>query len=105
VTLRLLVSPAVSGLVQGHYERLAGEVAAYVAVASRRGLARQVDPWLAGWLVQGLVDRAMYYALVIKPGADPDWLADQLMTMEGGGLLTHWDDTWLTRARKGRRSS
>ena len=80
-------------------------MAAYVAVASRRGLARQVDPWLAGWLVQGLVDRAMYYALVIKPGADPDWLADQLMTMEGGGLLTHWDDTWLTRARKGRRSS
>ena len=92
------LGPEIKDRVRGYYERIADGVAAYISVASRRGLARPVDARLAGWLVQGLVDRAMYYALVLDPGADADWLADQLMTVEGGGLLTHWDDAWLTRA-------
>ena len=92
------LGPEIRDRVRGYYERIADGVAAYISVASRRGLARPVDARLAGWLVQGLVDRAMYYALVLDPGADADWLADQLMTVEGGGLLTHWDDAWLTRA-------
>ena len=92
------LGPDMRDRVRGYYERIAGAVAAYITVASGRGLARPVDARLAGWLVQGLVDRAMYYALVLDPGADADWLADQLMTVEGGGLLTHWDDAWLTRA-------
>ena len=92
------LGPDMRDRVRGYYERIADGVAAYISVASRRGLARPVDARLAGWLVQGLVDRAMYYALVLDPGADADWLADQLMTVEGGGLLTHWEDAWLTRA-------
>ena len=92
------LGPDIRDRVRGYYERIADGVAAYITVASRRGLVRQVDARLAGWLVQGLVDRAMYYALVLDPGADADWLADQLMTVEGGGLLTHWEDAWLTRA-------
>jgi hypothetical protein len=28
-------------------------------------------------------------ALVLDPCADADWLAGQLMTVEGGGLLMH----------------
>jgi AcrR family transcriptional regulator len=98
------LGPDIRDRVRGYYERIADGVAAYITVASRRGLVRQVDARLAGWLVQGLVDRAMYYALVLDPGADAGWLADQLMTVEGGGLLKHWDDTWLTRAPEGGRS-
>ncbi|HUY51916.1 MAG TPA: TetR/AcrR family transcriptional regulator [Streptosporangiaceae bacterium] len=99
------LGPEIRDRVRGYYEAIADGVAAYITVASRRGLTRRVDARLAGWLVQGLVDRAMYYALVIDPGADAGWLADQLMTVEGGGLLTHWDDAWLTpRAPEGGRS-
>lgn len=90
------LGPQARDRVQGYYEAIAGGVADYQTAVSRRGLARQVDARLVGWLVQGLVDRAMYYALVIDPGADAGWLADQLMTIEGGGLLTQWNDAWLT---------
>lgn len=98
--------PEARRLVQGYYERFAERLAAYVTITSRRGLSRpQLDARLVGWLLIGLVDRAMYYAVAIDPDADADWLADQLMTVEGGGLLTQWVDAWLTpRAPEGERS-
>jgi AcrR family transcriptional regulator len=99
------LGPAVRDLVRGFYEHVADGVAAYMTVASERGLVRRLDPRLAGWLLTGLAERAMYYAVAIAPEADADWLADQLMTLEGGGLLAHWDDAWLTaRAAEGGRS-
>jgi AcrR family transcriptional regulator len=85
----------VRALVRRSYERVAEGLAGYAAVAWERGLVRQVDPRLAGWLVQGLAERAMYYAVVIDPQADVDRLADQLTTVECGGVLTRWDQTWL----------
>ena len=89
------LGPEVRALVRHSYERVAEALAGYAAVAWERGLVRPVDPRLAGWLVQGLADRAMYYAVVIDPQADVDRLADQLTTVECGGVLTRWDQTWL----------
>lgn len=88
-------TPAVRDLMRGIDEQVANGVAAYVAVAVERGLARPVEPRLAGWLVQGLVYQAMSYAIDIDPGAEAEWLADQLTTIECGGLLRCWDDAWL----------
>ena len=90
---RFTALPPVDGL-----DRVAEALAGYAAIAWERGLVRPVDPRLAGWLVQGLADRAMYYAVVIDPQADVDRLADQLTTVECGGVLTRWDDIWLDRS-------
>ncbi len=99
------LGPAAGERVRGYYQRVAEDVAAYVTVALERGLMRRLDPRLVGWLVTGLIERAMYYAVAIAPEADAGWLADQFMTIEGGGLLTRWDDAWLTHAPpEGRRS-
>jgi len=95
------VSPTVGDTVRGYHELVANGLAGYVTVAAERGLVRLIEPQLAGWLVQGLVERAMYYAIDIDPGADAEWLADQLMTIEGGGLLVRWDDAWLAGGATG----
>lgn len=94
------LGPEIRDRVRGYYQRMVDGLAAYITAAAGRGLVRPVDPRLAGWLVTGLIERAVHYALVIDPGADAGWLADQFMTIEGGGLLTHWDDAWLPRASR-----
>ena len=84
------LGPEVRALVLRSYQRLAEALTGYAMVAAKRGLMRPIDPALVGWLVQGLADRAMYYAVLIDPHADADWLADQLTMAECGGVLIRW---------------
>jgi AcrR family transcriptional regulator len=92
------LGPDVRALVLRCYQRGAEALTRYAVVAAERGLIRPIDPGLVGWLVQGLAERAMYYAVVIDPHADVDWLADQLTMAECGGVLTRWDEASLQRA-------
>lgn len=73
--------------IDSNYARAAAGLSAYCGEARRRGLLRDVDPDLAGWLVVGLVERAVHYAVLVAPEADLETIVQDLVTIELSGLL------------------
>lgn len=69
------------------YAAAAAGLAAYCREAMRRGIMRKVDPDLAGWLVIGLVERAVHYAVFVDPDTDLASVVGDLVTIELSGLL------------------
>ena len=80
--------PGEQGLLTGHFERIAAAVALYVKVAAEAGHAKPLAPDLFGWVIVGLVERAIYYAVFVDPGADIEELARDLTAFELSGLLS-----------------
>ncbi len=81
------LGPAVTAHVQANQQRVVDGLAAFVAQGSASGLLRPVDPQFAGWVILGMLERAVFYAVVSRDGADLDRLADDLAVLELRGLL------------------
>ncbi|MEQ9145636.1 MAG: TetR/AcrR family transcriptional regulator [Parvibaculaceae bacterium] len=73
--------------VGAHYERVVDAMAAYLREAIALGIVRPVAPEAIAWVVLGMVERAIYYAVFVEPNADLDALVDDLVRMELVGLL------------------
>jgi len=83
--------PEVLARLQANYQRVIDGEAASIEAAIARGLYRPVHPQLAAWVMVGMLERAVYYAVLVEEQADLDQLADDLVRLELGGLLV---DTW-----------
>lgn len=81
-----------------HYQRVVDALLSYTKEAMTRGIARQITPELAAWVILGMVERAIHYAVFVAPEADLDLISDDLVRFELGGLLA---DPTLLQDRDG----
>tara|TARA_R110002111_G_scaffold183658_1_gene249405 strand:- start:257 stop:889 length:633 start_codon:yes stop_codon:yes gene_type:complete len=70
-----------------NYARAADALTLYCRETSRRGITRAVDPHLTAWVVIGMVERAVHYAVFVAAEADVDAIVTDLVTIELNGLL------------------
>jgi AcrR family transcriptional regulator len=85
--------PEVMARLQANYQQVVDGLAAYIEVAIARGLFRPVDPYLAGWAIVGMLERAIHYAVFVAEQADLEQLVGDLVRLELGGLLIDgWDE-------------
>jgi AcrR family transcriptional regulator len=85
--------PEVVAHLQANYQQVIEGLAAYIEIAIAQGLFRPVDPYLAGWAIVGMLERAIHYAVFVEEQADLDRLVNDLVQLELGGLLINgWED-------------
>lgn len=90
--------PEVVARLEANYQRVIEGLAAYIEIAIARGLYRPVDPHLAGWVLVGMLERSIYYAVFVDEQADLDHLVDDLVRLELGGLLVDgWEAHFASR--------
>ena len=70
-----------------NYARATDALALYCRETERRGITRSVDPHLTAWVVIGMVERAVHYAVFVAAEADVDAIVADLVTIELNGLL------------------
>jgi len=68
------------------YQRAADALTRYCVETARRGITRPLDPALAAWVVIGMLERAVHYAVFVAPQADLDAIVRNLVTFELSGL-------------------
>jgi AcrR family transcriptional regulator len=73
------------------FARVVAAISAYFQEVSARGIMGRGISDPAAWVVLGIIERAIHYAVVIDPDADADRLVDEFLRMELGGLLGSWD--------------
>ena len=81
------LGPVYRDHVRTHYEQVVDVMAAYLREAVALGIARPVAPKSMAWVVLGMVERAIYYAVFVEPEADLDALVEDLVRLELVGLL------------------
>jgi AcrR family transcriptional regulator len=90
--------PELMARIQANYQRCIDGLATYIQIAIERGIYRPVHPQLAGWAIFGMLERAVYYAVLVEDQADLDQLADNLVRLELGGLLADgWEEVFAGR--------
>lgn len=90
--------PELMARVQANYQRCIDGLATYIEIAIERGIYRPVHSQLAGWAIFGMLERAVYYAVLVEDQADLDHLADDLVRLELGGLLVDgWEEVLAGR--------
>ena len=70
-----------------NYARATDALALYCRETERRGITRSVDPHLTAWVVIGMVERAVHYAVFVAAEADVDAIVADLVMIELNGLL------------------
>lgn len=70
-----------------HFESIAETLSHYMRATSSAGLTKPLDADLMGWVVLGMIERALYFAVFVAPDADAANLASDLTTFELSGLL------------------
>lgn len=70
-----------------NYAKVAAALALYSCETERRGITRSVDPQLTAWVVIGMVERAVHYAVFVAAEADVDTIVADLVMIELNGLL------------------
>ena len=70
-----------------NYARATDALALYCRETERRGITRSVDPHLTAWVIIGMVERAVHYAVFVAGEADVDAIVADLVTIELNGLL------------------
>ncbi|MFZ5609590.1 MAG: TetR/AcrR family transcriptional regulator [Pseudomonadota bacterium] len=81
------LGPAHRTHMERHFQRVIDALAAYFEEAASRGIFRPAPAGLAAWVVLGMIERAIHYAVSIAPDADLDQLARDLTRIELGGFL------------------
>lgn len=71
-----------------HFERGAAALVSYVDEARRRDLVNNLPSQLVAWLIIGMIERAMHYAVFIAPDTPSAELARHCTEFELFGLLT-----------------
>lgn len=70
-----------------NYAKAVDALALYCRETERRGITRSVDPHLTAWVIIGMVERAVHYAVFVAGEADVDAIVADLVTIELNGLL------------------
>jgi AcrR family transcriptional regulator len=93
--------PEVVARLQAHYQRVIDGLATYIQAAEAKGLCRPVHPQLTAWAIFGMLERAVYYAVLVDEQADLDQVADDLVRLELGGLLVDgWEEIEANRGEQ-----
>jgi AcrR family transcriptional regulator len=71
-----------------HFDRIAGALALYMRHTIAAGLVRPLNPDLVGWVVLGMIERALHFAVFVLPQSDSRSLARDLTEFELNGLLS-----------------
>lgn len=76
-----------------HFDGIARALADYCRHTIGKGLVKPLDPDLMGWVILGMVERALHHAVFEAPDKDVNALAADLTEFEMTGLLapTHDD--------------
>jgi AcrR family transcriptional regulator len=70
-----------------HFESIAETLSHYLRATSAAGLTKPLDADLMGWVVLGMIERALYFAVFVAPDARAEDLANDLTAFELSGLL------------------
>lgn len=70
-----------------NYAKAVEALALYCCETERRGITRTLDPHLTAWVIIGMVERAVHYAVFVAGEADVDAIVTDLVTLELNGLL------------------
>lgn len=70
-----------------HFESIAETLSHYLRATSAAGLTKPLDADLMGWVVLGMIERALYFAVFVAPDARAENLASDLTAFELSGLL------------------
>ena len=81
------LGPASRAHVDERFDQLVAAISGYLAEASDRGIIRLGMAAPAAWVVLGIIERAIHYAVVVDPEADADKLVDEFLRLELGGLF------------------
>tara|TARA_B100001939_G_scaffold86036_1_gene73648 strand:+ start:3088 stop:3729 length:642 start_codon:yes stop_codon:yes gene_type:complete len=73
--------------VDEHFTHVVGAISTYLQEVSARGIIRPGLSVATAWVVLGMIERAIHYAVSLNPQADVDRLADEFLSIELGGLL------------------
>jgi AcrR family transcriptional regulator len=81
-----------------NYAKAVDALALYCRETERRGITRAVDPHLTAWVVIGMVERAVHYAIFVAAEANVDAIVADLVMIELNGLLAPPQHTENERA-------
>lgn len=70
-----------------HFENIAEVLSHYLRATTQNSLTKPLNPDLMGWVVLGMIERALYFAVFVAPDSKADDLARDLTTFELSGLL------------------
>jgi len=70
-----------------NYAKAVDALALYYRETERRGITRSIDPDLTAWVIIGMVERAVHYAVFVAADADVDAIVADLVVIELNGLL------------------
>ena len=70
-----------------HFESITETLSHYLRATSAAGLTKPLDADLMGWVVLGMIERALYFAVFVAPDARAEDLANDLTAFELSGLL------------------
>ena len=70
-----------------NYDKAVDALALYCRETERRGITRSIDPDLTAWVIIGMVERAVHYAVFVAAEADVDAIVADLVMIELNGLL------------------
>lgn len=94
------LGPASREHVDQRFATLVGVMSSYLQELIARGVlpapegtAGEAERWSerAAWTLLGLIERAVYYAVVVDPDADVEALAETFLRLELGGLMAAGD--------------
>ena len=81
------LGPASRTHVDERFAHVVTAIAAYLREVSERGIIPPGMPVPAAWVVLGIIERAIHYAVEVDPEADVAKLVDEFLRLELSGLL------------------
>ncbi len=81
------LGPASRAHVDQRFDHVVAAICAYFEEVSVRGIIRLGMAAATAWVVLGIIERAIHYAVVVDPEADVDGLVDTFLRIELSGLL------------------
>lgn len=81
-----------------HFESIAETLSHYMRATSSAGLTKPLNADLMGWVVLGMIERALYFAVFVAPDARAEELAGDLTAFELSGLLAPTTESEVSRA-------
>ena len=70
-----------------HRATIVEALAGYVRLEFEQGHIPPIDPLLAGWVIMGMVERAVHYVVFVAPDASINEVAAELVRLELTGLM------------------
>lgn len=81
------VAPESRAGVEERFAQVAAAIGDYLQAVSARGLVRRGMSDASSWVILGLIERAIHYAVAVGPEVEVDTLVDEFLQLELNGLL------------------